>query len=92
VIKTFKSKALDRFWLRNQPGALAPDHRRKVFRILSALEQAVDASDMDIPGYRLHALSGNLAEFWSVRVNANWRIIYRLELGDVFDVDLVYYH
>ncbi len=47
---------------------------------------------MDIPGYRFHRFSGDLAEFWSVRVTANWRIIFRFEAGHAFDVDLTDYH
>jgi proteic killer suppression protein len=40
----------------------------------------------------LHPLKGNLKDFWSVTVRANWRIIFRFEDGDVFDVDLLDYH
>ena len=47
---------------------------------------------MALPGYRLHALKGKLAGYWSVRVSANWRILFRMEDGDVFDVDLTDYH
>lgn len=47
---------------------------------------------MGLPGYRLHALTGDLKGFWSVTVNGNWLIIFRLENGDVHDVDLVDYH
>jgi proteic killer suppression protein len=47
---------------------------------------------MDLPGFRLHPLTGDLHGFWSVRVSANWRIIFRLEDGDAHDVDLIDYH
>ena len=47
---------------------------------------------MALPGYRLHALKGELAGYWSVRVSANRRILFRMEDGDVFDVDLIDYH
>ena len=47
---------------------------------------------IDVPGYRLHALSGNLKGFWSVTVRSNWRIIFRFDGGKAFDVDLVDYH
>ncbi len=48
--------------------------------------------DMDIPGFKLHPLKDNRAEFWSVTVRTNWRIIFRFEDGDVTDVDLIDYH
>ena len=47
---------------------------------------------MDLPGFRLHPLKGNLKDFWSVTVRVNWRIIFRFEAGEVYDVDLIDYH
>jgi proteic killer suppression protein len=47
---------------------------------------------MDIPGFRLHPLKGDMAGLWSVTVRANWRIIFRFKDGDVTDVDLIDYH
>ncbi len=47
---------------------------------------------MDLPGYRLHALKGDLEGFWAVTVSGNWRIIFRFESGRAMDVDLVDYH
>ncbi len=47
---------------------------------------------MRIDSYRLHALKGDLKGYWSVTVRASRRIIFRLEGGDAFDVDLLDYH
>jgi proteic killer suppression protein len=47
---------------------------------------------LDLPGFRLHPLKGDLKGFWSITVSGNWRIIFRFEQGDAFDVDLVDYH
>lgn len=47
---------------------------------------------MDLPPFRLHPLKGDLRGFWAVTVRANWRIIFRFENGDAYDVDLVDYH
>jgi proteic killer suppression protein len=47
---------------------------------------------MSLPGYRLHPLKGDLKGFWSVTVRANWRIIFRFEENDAFDVELIDYH
>lgn len=49
-------------------------------------------AELDLPGLRLHPLKGKLAGYWSVSISANWRIIFRLEDGDVCDVELVDYH
>ena len=47
---------------------------------------------MDLPGYRLHRLSGSLEGFWSVTVSRNWRLIFRFDAGNPCDVDLIDYH
>lgn len=44
------------------------------------------------PSNRLKKLSGSLSGFWSLRINKQWRIIFRWEKGDAFDVDIVDYH
>ena len=49
-------------------------------------------SDLDLPGYRLHRLRGERKGFLSVSISGNWRIVFRMEDGDVCDVDLVGYH
>ena len=47
---------------------------------------------MDLPGFRLHPLRGNLAGFWSVTVSANRRVVFRFAGEDAIDVDYVDYH
>ena len=44
-------------------------------------------SQMDVPGFRLHPLKGDLKGFWGVTVQANWRVIFRFVEGDALDVD-----
>jgi proteic killer suppression protein len=64
----------------------------KIKRVLARLDRASCLEHMDLPGWRLHALKGDLAGFWSVTIQANWRIIFRFEDGDVTDVDYLDYH
>ena len=47
---------------------------------------------MDVPGFRLHPLKGELKGFHAVTVRANWRVIFRLVDPDAYDVDYVDYH
>jgi len=68
------------------------DHVTKVENILAVLNRARRPSDVDLPGFALHRLKGNLKGFWSVTVRANWRIIFRFKDGDVYDVDMLDYH
>jgi proteic killer suppression protein len=64
----------------------------KVERILASMDASISPEGMSLPGYRLHALKGDRKGFWSVTVNANWRIVFRFEGQDAFDLDLVDYH
>ncbi len=54
---------------------------------LAALETAQSIDDMDIPGFRLHPLKGRRAGTWSISVSRNWRITFRFDHGDIYDVD-----
>jgi len=63
-----------------------------VQEILTVLDVATSSAALDLPGYRLHRLKGTLKGFWSVTVRANWRIIFRFENQDAFDVELIDYH
>ena len=66
--------------------------RDRLENVLAVLDAATTATDLDLPGYRLHALKGDLKGLWSVTVSGNWRITFRVEDGNVFDVDLTDYH
>ena len=63
-----------------------------VERILTILDTASTPQALDLPRYRLHPLKGNLKGMWSVTVRTNWRITFRFEGTDVFDVELIDYH
>jgi proteic killer suppression protein len=60
------------------------------------LDQVNAAPDLEVlrvpPGNRLEKLSGDLSEFWSLRINDQWRLLFRWVDGDAFDVDVVDYH
>lgn len=92
MIENFKHRGLKRFFEKGEARGLDASHLEKIRNILSLLNVATDAQDMDLPGFRLHKLSGDLKGFWSVTVRANWRIIFRFENGNARDVDLVDYH
>ena len=73
---------------RRLPESLVP----RIRRILSDLDAAVQPGDMNLPGYRLHPLTGDRRGQWSVRVSGNWRIVFRFEDGVPVGVTLVDYH
>jgi len=77
---------------RGEAGRIRPEHREAVRDILARLNASNAPEDMDLPGFRLHRLRGDLAGFWAVTVRANWRIVFRFEDGDAVDVDYLDYH
>jgi proteic killer suppression protein len=92
MIRTFRHKGLRRLFLDDDRRGVRADQSGKLARILARLHAARTASDMDLPGYRLHPLKGELEGFHAVAVQANWRVTFRLADGDAYDVDFVDYH
>ena len=92
MIRSFKHRGLKRFYERSERGAVRPDLADRIETILLRLDVSERIEDMDMHSFRLHPLKGDLKGFWSVTVRANWRIIFRFNDAEVFDVDLVDYH
>ena len=92
MIRTFKHRGLKRLYERGDRSQVNPDHLARIVDILGRLDTAETSAALNLPGYMLHPLRGDLKGFWSVRVSGNWRITFRFADGDVFDVNLVDYH
>lgn len=92
MILGFRHRGLQRLYERNDRRRIPPEFVDKVERILARLEVASEPRDLNLPGYRLHQLSGDLAGFWAVNVSGNWRLVFRFDLGNAYDVDLLDYH
>jgi proteic killer suppression protein len=67
-------------------------HVQRLLDILDLLNAAVRPSDVAFPGSALHPLKGALKDHWSVRVSGNWRVTFRFDSGDAWDVDYLDYH
>lgn len=62
-------------------------------RKLRMLNNAVDIADLRIPpANRLEKLSGKLKDFYSIRINDQWRIIFKWKAGNAFEVEIIDYH
>ena len=92
MIKTFRHKGLRRFFEDDEGSKLPSDMLERIRLVLSTLHAAQEIEGMNLPTFRLHHLKGEWKGFFSVTVRANWRIIFRFEDGDAFDVDFVDYH
>lgn len=86
------SKSLKLFYQKGDGSKLPASQLGKIRLIIGLLDAAVKPEDMDFPGSSLHKLSGDYKDFWSVKVNANYRIVFRFEDGFAFDVDYLDYH
>ena len=92
MILSFQHKGLERFYKTGSKSGIQAAHAAKLARILSRLNSAAVPSDMNIAGWNLHPLSGDLKNHWSVKVNGNWRVTFKLEKGHAEIVDYQDYH
>ncbi len=92
MIRSIKHRGLKRLYERDDRSGIRADLVDTVQEILTVLDDAAAPRELGLPGYRLHPLKGDLEGFWSVIVRANWRIIFRFEGGNAFDVELIDYH
>jgi toxin HigB-1 len=91
VIRSFKHRGLRRLYERGDQSGIRSDLLETVERVISVLDSAITPQALAVPRYRLHPLKGDLKGFWSVTVRANWRIVFRFEGTDAFDVELIDY-
>ena len=92
MIRTLRHRGLKRLYERGDLGKVRADQAERIKLALADLDEASRPSDLDLPGYRLHPLRGERKGFWSISISANWRIVFRFEEGDAYDVDLVDSH
>jgi toxin HigB-1 len=92
VIKRFVHKGLEELFYDGSKRGIQPKHAEKLTLILDRLSAASQVKDMAYPGSDLHPLKGRLKGFWAVSVSGNWRVIFRFEAGDAYEVGYVDYH
>ncbi|MGA2686465.1 MAG: type II toxin-antitoxin system RelE/ParE family toxin [Candidatus Korobacteraceae bacterium] len=92
MIRSIRHKGLKRLFEDDDPRGVNQDHVGKLRNILARLAAARTVEDVDLPGFRLHPLRGELTGFYAVTVRANWRLIFRFHDGYAEDVDYVDYH
>jgi proteic killer suppression protein len=87
VIRTFAHQGLEAFFLKGSKAGIRTAHAPRLSRQLAQLGQAASAQDVNVPGWQLHPLKGELAGHWAVSVNGNWRLSFKFEDGDAILVD-----
>lgn len=92
MILSFRDKGLKRFVETGDASKLSVKNLARVTRLVASLEVAQVPEDMDVPGYRFHALSGDRAGRFAVSASGNWRITFGWEGKHAVAVDLEDYH
>jgi toxin HigB-1 len=82
VILSFKHRGLERFFRQGSVKGIQPKHASRLRLQLGVLDAAKALSDISVPSWRLHALSGQLKGHYSLTVDEHWRLTFRFtELG-----------
>lgn len=96
MIRSFGNKLTEDFYRGRssaQSRKVPPAIRANAFRKLDMLNAATTMQDLrSPPGNRLEKLSGDLSEFHSIRINQQWRLIFRWADGGAEDVEIIDYH
>lgn len=71
---------------------IQPAHAKKLSRQLYALDSATNAEQLNVPGWRLHSLTGDRNGYWSLTVSGNWRVTFRFVGENAYVVNYEDYH
>ena len=92
-IRSIRHRGLRRFIEDDNSRELRRDLVPRMRRIITALVLAPNVeSVLGPPGWRLHQLKGDRAGTWSISVSGNWRVTFKVEAGDIVDLNLEDYH
>lgn len=92
MIASFRHRGLKRLFEHDDHRGLSAAHVEKIKRVLARLDEATEVRNMALPGFALHPLKGKFKGLWAVSVSGNWRVVFRFERNNAYDVDLVDYH
>ena len=92
MILSYRHKGLKKFAETGSKAGIQPKHAGRLRRLLTALNVASRAEDMNAPGNNLHPLKGDLAGHWSITVSGNWRLTFAFHEEDVILLDYQDYH
>lgn len=92
MVKSFRHKGLEGYFHTGNARKVQAKHAKRLRMILTMLNAATHARQMDAPGLRLHPLKGKPEGRWAVDVDENYRVIFRFEQGHACEVDYDDYH
>jgi len=92
MIRSFRHKGIEKFFHTKSRAGIQPHHAKRLALQLGVLDVMLSIEEMNVPGWQLHPLKGELEGHWAVSVSGNWRLTFRFEAHDVFVVDYQDYH
>ncbi len=92
MIRSFRHKGLQRFWIRSDMTGLRPDWIQKINRLLRELDAARQPQDLSVAGTGLHALRGDQKGRYAMTVSRNWRMTFGWDGDAAINIDLEDYH
>ena len=92
MILTFRHKGLEAFFETGSKAGIQAQHATRLRLQLAKLNAAQNATDMDLPNWRLHPLKDNLVNYWAVWVDKNWRLTFTFDDNNAMLVDYQDYH
>lgn len=93
MIKSFKDSNTENIFNEKLVLSFPHDIQRTMLRKLTILNAAISLEDLRVPpGNRLEKLTRNLKGLWSIRVNDQWRVCFRWQQGNAYEVEIKDYH
>lgn len=93
MIKSFSDREAEKIWNQQRSTRLPDSIQQRALNKLAMLSQATGLDDLRIPpANRLESLKGNRSGQHSIRINQQWRICFRWQDRDAFDVEITDYH
>lgn len=93
MIRTFADTETERVFATGKSKRLPPDVLKRAIKRLTQLDAAVVVNDLRLPpSNRLETLGGNRAGQWSIRISDQWRVCFRFENGEAYEVEIIDYH
>lgn len=92
MIRSFRSRALRRFWEKDDRSKIAPEWIDRIAILLDRLDASKEPADMNLPGFDFHQLKGRDKGRYAVKVSPNYRLTFAWEDEDAIDIDLEDYH
>ena len=92
MIKSFRHKGLRKVFETGSTSGVQASHAKRLRMQLAALDTSQTIADMNVPGFALHPLKGEMRGRWSISVSGNWRLTFEFKDGNAYVLDYEDYH